>query len=376
MAKKTILFVGTRKGLFLLTSDGKRESWTLSDAQFLGNLIYHVQPDPRDKDKVVIGAKAGHLGPTVYHSNDRGATWTESTSPPAFPQAAEGETNAKAVNTVFWISPGHASEPNKWYAGTSPPGLFVSNDNGTTWEPVKGFNENPRYPELAQFDGTPGGQMVHSVIINPADKNHMYLGVSAGGVFESKDQGKTWDPLNKGCAADFMPEPDPEIGHDPHCVVMHPQKPERLYQQNHCGIYRMDRPDNKWIRIGDNMPKEIGDIGFPIVVHPNDPNTAWVFPMDGTEVWPRTSPDGKPAVYVTKDGGESWKRQDKGLPSKHAYFTVKRQAMTGDNANPMGLYFGTSQGEVWASIDEGNSWKCLASYLPEIYCLRIMEYED
>lgn len=376
MAKKTILYVGTRKGLFLLTSDDNRTSWTLSDPQYLGNLIYHVQPDPRNKNRVVMGAKAGHLGPTVYHSNDRGATWTESTSPPAFAKVEEENTDGKAVNIVFWISPGHASEPKKWYAGTSPIGLFVSNDDGMTWEPEQGFNENPRYSEWKLFDGTPGGQMVHSINIHPNDKNHMYLGMSGGGVFESKDQAKTWTPLNKGVAADFNPEPDPELGHDPHCVVMHPQDPNRLYQQNHCGIYRIDRPENKWTRIGDNMPREIGDIGFPIVVHPRDVNTAWVFPMDGTEVWPRTSPGGKPAAYMTKDGGQTWKRQDKGLPPKHAYFTVKRQAMTGDDADPVGLYFGTSQGEVWASMDEGNSWKCLVSYLPEVYCLRVMEYED
>lgn len=372
MAKISV-FVGTRKGLFVLSSDERREKWNFSGPQFLGHIIYHVAPDSRDKNRMVMAAKTGHLGPTVYHSADRGANWTESTKPPAFAKAGE---DGKVVDNVFWISPGHNDEPERWYAGTSPPGIFVSDDRGANWTPLEGFNDNPKYADWFAQGATPGGQMLHSININPSNKDHMYACVSVGGVFETTDQGKKWQPLNKGIQADFMPDPNAEFGHDPHCVVLHPAKHDRLYQQNHCGIYRIDRPSNEWIRIGKNMPKEIGDIGFPMVVHPRDSESAWVFPMDGTEVWPRTSPDGKPCVYRTKDAGESWQRLDKGLPEKNAYFTVKRQAMTNDSASKIGLYFGTSQGEVWASNDEGESWKCLVSYLPEIYCIRVMEYED
>jgi hypothetical protein len=199
--------------------------------------------------------------------------------------------------------------------------------------------------------------------------------MSSGGVFESTDRGADWKPLNKGCRADFLPAPDPEYGHDPHCVRLHPMNPDRLYQQNHCGIYRMDRPDDEWIRIGEAMPKKVGDIGFPLVLHPRDPETVWVFPMDGTEVWPRTSPGGKPAVYVTRDGGQSWRRQSKGLPKRQAWFTVKRQAMTADNRDPLGLYFGTTSGEIWASRDEGGKWTCIASHLPHIYSVEVAEFE-
>jgi photosystem II stability/assembly factor-like uncharacterized protein len=152
-------------------------------------------------------------------------------------------------------------------------------------------------------------------------------------------------------------------------VVLHPLAPDRLYQQNHCGIYRLDRPGQTWERIGNNMPKETGDIGFPIVVHPRDPDTAWVFPMDGTEVWPRTSPGGRPAVFRTRDGGRTWKRQDKGLPPEQAWYTVKRQAFAADEFDPVGLYFGTTSGELWMSPDEGKSWQPLAAYLPHIYAV-------
>jgi photosystem II stability/assembly factor-like uncharacterized protein len=208
--------------------------------------------------------------------------------------------------------------------------------------------------------------MLHSVIVDPRDPDHLYLGLSAGGIFESTDGGKDWSTLNQDVEAVFLPEPDADYGHDPHCLRMHPADPDRLYHQNHCGIYRLDRPGTKWERIGDNMPTEVGDIGFPVELHPRDPDTAWVFPMDGTDVWPRTSPDGRPAAFITRDAGAHWTRQDNGLPET-AWFTVKRQAMTTDEADPVGVYFGTTSGEVWASADEGDSWDRILEHLPEIY---------
>jgi hypothetical protein len=161
--------------------------------------------------------------------------------------------------------------------------------------------------------------------------------------------------------------------HDPHCVRLCPSNPDRLYQQNHCGIYRLDRPADQWQRIGRSMPAAVGDIGFPMVVHPRDADVAWVFPMDGTTVWPRTSPDGKPAVYGTRDGGETWQRLDAGLPGSQAWWTVKRQAMTADSRDPVGLYFGTTSGELWMSRDEGRQWECIATHLPEIYAVETAE---
>ena len=178
---------------------------------------------------------------------------------------------------------------------------------------------------------------------------------------------------NRGVAADFSPEKDPLYGHDPHCMALHPLMPDRLWQQNHCGIYRLDRPGDVWTRVGKAMPKEVGDIGFPIVLHPRDPDTAWVIPMDGTRVWPRTSPGGRPAVYRTSDAGISWRRQDRGLP-KRGWFTVKRQCFAADGADasePLGLYFGTTSGEVWASHDEGRSWTQIAAHLPHIYAVTV-----
>jgi photosystem II stability/assembly factor-like uncharacterized protein len=161
--------------------------------------------------------------------------------------------------------------------------------------------------------------------------------------------------------------------HDPHCVRLCPSAPDRLYQQNHCGVYRLDRPGTVWTRIGKKLPKKVGDVGFGILVHPRDEDTAWVMPMDGTSVWPRTSPSGQPAMYVTHNGGKSWQRQAEGLPEAQAWWTVKRQAMANDTHDPVGLYFGTTSGGLWASRDEGDSWRVIAEHLPEIYAVETGE---
>jgi hypothetical protein len=361
------IWVGTRKGLFALRSDARRRTWRLAGPQFFGHIIHHVVQDPRDRKVVMVAAKTGHLGPTVFRSADRGRTWKEAAQPPAFRKARDGET-PRAVDLVFWLSAGHASERGTWYAGSSPAGLFRSEDAGETWQPVAGFNDHPMLPVWVTGQGTPIGQLLHSVRVDPRDARHLYLGVSSGGVFESTDAGADWHPLNAGCAADFLPDPAAAYGHDPHCLEIHPALPDRLYQQNHCGIYRLDRPAERWTRIGEAMPKKIGDVGFPIVVHPTDPDRAWVFPMDGTSVWPRTSIGGRPAAYETRNAGKSWRRLDRGLPRRQGWFTVLRQAMcTDDRDDRLGLYFGTTAGEVWASSDEGGSWRCVARHLPEIF---------
>lgn len=363
----TTLLLGTRKGVFLLRGDG-HDGWELDQPLFLGHIAQHVVHDVRS-GRIVLAARTGHLGPTVMWSDDLGATWTESTRPPAF---RFGDRLGRSLDAVFWLTPAHPDEPEVWYAGGSPQGLFRSDDGAQTWEPVDGWCDHPMWETWAEWpeQNTPDGSMLHSVIVDPRDREHLYLGLSSGGVFESTDAGRDWAPLNAGCLALFAPDPEPEFGHDPHCVRLHPADPDRLYQQNHCGIYRMDRPGDRWVRIGENMPGDVGDIGFPIEVHPRDPDTAWVFPMDGTDVWPRTSPDGRPAAYVTRDGGGTWSRLDDGLPDR-AWFTVKRQAMTVDDAEDVGIYFGTTSGEVWACTDRGARWSQIAAHLPEIYSVEV-----
>jgi hypothetical protein len=363
----TQLLIGTRKGAWILHGDDARRDWRLDGPHFLGSIVNHLVLDPRDGRTLLMAAKTGHLGPTIFRSTDGGKTWAEAKRPPAFPKAAD-PTSGRAVDHTFWLEPGHASEPDVWWAGTSPPGLFVSTDGGASWDSVTGFNDHRMYDQWVPPDsGTPDGALLNQIAIDPRDASHMYVATSTGGVFESHDRGAGWAPLNKGVEVTFGPDPYPEYGQDAHFIAVHPKMPDRLYQQNHCGIYRLDRPSDTWERIGRAMPPEIGDVGFTIVPHPRDPQTAWVFPMDGTDVWPRTSPGGAPAVYRTRDAGGSWERQDQGFPREQAWFTVKRQAFCADAGEPLGLYLGATNGEVWMSDDEGQAWRPIAAHLPEIY---------
>ena len=367
-AKKTVALVATRKGAWLFHGDAARRTWRTDGPHFLGHIISHLVLDPRDGRTLLAAAKTGHLGPTVFRSTDMGRSWKEAARPPAFAKARDGE-KGRSVDHTFWLTPAHANEPDVWYAGTSPQGLFRSEDGGITWAPFSSLNDDMKYREWMGTvqDGTPDGPKLHSIIVDPRDPKHLYFGMSGGGVHESTDGGVTWAPLLKGMEVVAGFDTTTPTFHDPHCIRMCPGNPDRLYQQNHCGIYRIDRPSDTWVRIGKSMPKRVGDVGFPMVVHPRDDNTAWVLPMDGNTVWPRTSVEGKPAVYMTRNGGRTWQRQDAGMPEKQAWWTVKRQAMCADACESVGLYFGTSGGELWMSRDEGRKWSVLARNLPEIY---------
>ncbi|HSP00943.1 MAG TPA: glycosyl hydrolase [Thioalkalivibrio sp.] len=366
-----ILLVATRKGAWLFHGDDRRRDWRVDGPHFLGHIIHHMVLDPRDGRTLLAAAKTGHLGPTVYRSTDMGRTWKEARQPPAFAPQADG--TGRAVDHTFWLTPAQGDEPDVWYAGTSPQGLFRSEDGGVSWAPFSILNDDLQFRAwmgTAQ-DGTPDGPMLHSIIVDPRDSQHLYIGMSGGGVHESRDGGQSFTPLLGGLEVVEGFDPGDPSYHDPHCIRLCPGNPGRLYQQNHCGIYRLDRPGDQWQRVGRAMPEAVGDIGFPMVMHPRDAERCRVCPMDGTEVWPRTAPGGAPAVYGTRDGGERWQRLDGGLPAGQAWWTVKRQAMNGDSLDPVGLYFGTTSGELWASSDEGAQWTCIARHLPEIYAVEV-----
>jgi photosystem II stability/assembly factor-like uncharacterized protein len=374
VSKKHVVLVATRKGAWLYHSDGGRKAWKVDGPHFFGHVIHHMMLDPRDGRTLLAAAKTGHLGPTVFRSTNFGRTWKEAAKPPAFAKAPEGQ-KGRTVDHTFWLTPGRTSEPDVWYAGTSPQGLFRSHDGGISWEPWSTINDDPQYRIWmgAEQEGTPDGPKMHSVIPDPRDRDHFYFAMSSGGVHETRDGGQTWKPIIGGLEVVEGFDAANITFHDPHCMRLAPSDPDRLYQQNHCGIYRLDRPSETWVRIGKSMPKKIGDIGFPMVVHPRDADTAWVFPMDGQTVWPRTAVEGVPCAYVTRNGGKSWQRLDDGFPRGQAWWTVKRQAMSADAADPVGLYVGTTGGELWASRDEGGRWACVARNLPEIYAVETGE---
>jgi photosystem II stability/assembly factor-like uncharacterized protein len=372
--RRLVVLVATRKGAWLFHGDARRKTWQVDGPHFLGHVVNHLRLDPRDGRTLLAAARTGHLGPTVFRSTNLGRSWQEAKQPPAFAKAPEGSVG-RVVDHTFWLTPGHAAERGTWYAGTSPQGLFRSEDGGVNWAPIASVNDDAQFREWMGTvqDGTPDGPKLHSIIVDPRDPSHLYFAMSGGGVHESTDGGRHWASLIKGLEVVEGFDVSTVTFHDPHVVRLCPSNPDRLYQQNHCGIYRLDRPGDTWVRIGRKMPKRVGDIGFPMVVHPRDDGTAWVFPMDGTSVWPRTSPQGRPAAYATHDAGKSWQRLDAGLPESQAWWTVKRQAMTADAQQPVGLYLGTTSGELWLGRDEGARWSCIARHLPEIYAVEVAE---
>lgn len=379
--------IGTKKGGFALRPNGDASTYKVEGPFKLGSPVHDFRVDPRDGRTLLMtaGGSATHLGPTIMRSVDGGASWTETSEPPKFdPVANEGDepwsdgtTRGLAVKSNFWLQPGHASEPGVWYCGTVPQGLFRSEDHGDTWTGVNGFNHHPKVGEWT-FKATevPDGPFMHSILVDPRDADHLFLSMSVGGTFESHDKGATWTPRNENVFVAFSPESYPEFGQDPHQMIQHPADPDVYYQQNHCGFYVLDRrgkPDNhRWERVGDNLPEEIGDIGFGVAPHPTEADTAWNFPMDGTDVWPRTSPGAKPACYRTDDAGQTWRRQDNGLPAEHAYWTVRRQCFSpcGD-AREAGVVFGTTNGQVWRGLDGGERFVKLADHLPLIQSVRV-----
>ena len=370
------LWVATRKGAWSLHAQDGRERWALKGPHFHGHIVHHVVADPRNPRLVLASVRTGHLGPTLMRSADGGKRWSEAARPPAFHKKDDPrrKTQPRVVDHTFFLTPGHASERGTWWAGTSPQGLFFTEDDGQTWTGVDAINESKRmrpWMGTAQ-DGTPDGPKLHSITLDPRDPKHLLFGMSGGGVHESFDRGATWAARIEGMeVVGGFPSDQPTF-HDPHCIVRSPADPTRLYQQNHCGIYRLDECSPAWVRIGRQMPKSVGDVGFPIVAHPRDRDTAWVFPMDANDVWPRTAVAGKPAAYVTRDGGRRWQRQDQGLPPAQAWWTIKRQAMAADFADPVGLYVGNTGGELWMGAEEGARWRCIARHLPEIYAISVV----
>ena len=278
-SKRVLLLAATRKGAWIFSSDAARRSWRCDGPHFLGHIVHHLVLDPRDGRTLLAATSTGHLGPTLFRSTDLGRRWSESTRPPAFPKAAEGQA-ARAVGHTFWLTPGHASQPGVWYAGTSPTDLFRSRGWRRHLATVPRLSTTTRNTASGWAGRRTARRTAPSCIRSSsirATRNHLYLGMSSGGVHESLDGGRSWAPLIDGLEVVESFDASKVWFHDPHCVRLCPSNPDRLYQQNHCGIYRLDRPSRRWVRVGRNMPKRVGDIGFPMVVHPRTPTRPGYF---------------------------------------------------------------------------------------------------
>jgi photosystem II stability/assembly factor-like uncharacterized protein len=347
------LHVGTRRGLFLATS-GDRSAWRLEGPFLTGREVYFAFRDDRVPGRVWAATDHKVWGPHVHRSDDGGRSWTVL-------DAAPHHADERGVTAIWYLAPGPADQPDTLWAGIEPAGLFVSRDAGRSWEPSS-LNEHPTR-ETWQPAG--GGLALGGIQHDPADPSRVYCSLSAGGVYRSDDGGATWAPANRGVRCDFQPRRYPEAGQCVHKLRVHPARPDRLYQQNHCGVYRSDDRGESWTEIGEGLPS---DFGYALALDPADPDVAYVIPEESSHM--RATVDGRLRVYRTEDGGASWTALTEGLPQTHAYVSVLRDAMDHDGLDPVGLYFGTSTGHLFASRDRGDSWTSLAGFLPKILCVR------
>lgn len=359
---QVLLGIGTRKGLWLARSDDGRKNWELDGPHFAVADVKALGIDTRrDRPRVLAGVLNSHFGPTMSSSDDLGATWTEPDDAPlAFP--ADTDT---ALKGVWQIAPGLASEPDVVYAGVEPTALFRSDDGGQTFSLVRGLWE---HPHREKWTPGGGGMALHTVIPNPVDARRLTVAMSTGGVYQTADGGVSWHPANKGVTADFLPGEFPEFGQCVHKVARDPADPETLYLQNHGGVFRTRDGGQSWHRIDDGLPKD--NFGFPIVAHPRRPGVIYTFPLDGEMKRFRFPPDAQCAVYRSEDGGDSWSELRDGLPDTPFWAAVMRDAMCADDADPTGIYFGTRNGEVYCSPDDGDHFSLVADKLPDILCVR------
>ncbi|WP_421621422.1 VPS10 domain-containing protein [Alkalilimnicola ehrlichii] len=351
---QTVLLVGTQKGLFRLEDTPDRGGWELAGPLIAGYEVLHAWLDPRDPQRGLAAVDHPVWGAHIYRTDDAGHRWEPLAGVPLHRPGLW----PKRMKAVWHLAPGPAEAPGTVYAGTDPAGLFRSDDYGQSWTPVASLNE---HPTRDTWEPARGGFSLHSILIDPQSPQRLYVSISAGGVFRSDDGGRSWRPCNEGVRAENLPGRCAVTGHNVHRTVLCPRRPERLYRQCYNGIYRSDDRGEHWTEISSGLPS---DFGYALATPPQDPDTVYVIPIESNHL--RTCCDGRLRVYRSRDGGRHWAPLTRGLPQRHAYVTVLREAMAQDSADPAGLYFGTSSGHLFASRDGGEHWETVAEFLPRV----------
>ena len=357
-----LLLVGTMKGAFLLRSDRTRRSWEATGPHFPGRSVYAMGYDGRSGRHRIWAAPASmHFGAELCATDDFGRKWSR----PETPRIAFPESAGVALKNIWQIEPGLEDEPDRLLCGVEPSALFESEDGGETWLLNEGLWNHPHRPRWMPGGG---GLCLHTILIDPARPDRLTIATSTGGVYRTDDRGKSWQARNHGIQAYFLKEKNPEFGQCVHKVARHPSKPDRLFLQHHFGLYRSDDGGDTWKEASRGVPS---DFGFPMVVHPRDPETVYIVPLQADQF--RCPPEGKLRVYRTRDGARSWKPLSRGLPQEDCYDTVLRDAMSIDEEDPTGVYFGTRNGRLYGSRDDGETWSLVADDLPPVTCVRAVE---
>ncbi|HEV2294183.1 MAG TPA: hypothetical protein VGR35_10020 [Tepidisphaeraceae bacterium] len=379
------VLVGTRKGAFILTSDGMRQKWDVSGPHFAGWEVYHVKGSPVDPNRIYASQSSSWFGQIIQRSSDGGKTWEQpglaagepTTTPEGAPKVEsnkftyegdsgthqwyDGTPHPWEFKRAWHLEPS-LTDPNTVYAGVEDAAIFRSTDGGQSWRELQGLRscQGPKWQPGA------GGMCLHTILIDPANPDRIFIAISAAGAFRTDDGGRTWKPINRGLKSQYIPDPDAEIGHCVHRIALHPSRPNTLFMQKHWDVMRSDDAGENWREISGNLPS---DFGFPIEVHAHEPETIYVVPIKSdSEHYP---PEGKLRVYRSRAGGNEWEALTNGLPQSDCYVNVLRDAMAVDSLDSCGVYFGTTGGQVYCSADGGDRWQPIVRDLPGVLSVEV-----
>src|SRR5262245_49171170 len=362
------VLVGTRKGGFVLTSDGKRARWEVSGPHFAGWEIYHVKGSPADPDRLYASQSSSWFGQVIQRSNDGGRSWEPMGNEfvyegvPGTHQWYDGTPHPWEFARVWHLEPS-LTDPDTVYAGVEDAALFRSTDGAKTWQEIPGLRQ---HGSGAYWQPGAGGMCLHTILLDPKDPGRITIAISSAGTFRSDDAGKTWQPVNRGLRSEQLPNPTAEVGHCVHRIAMHPSRPEVLFMQKHWDVMRSDNAGDSWEKVSGNLPT---DFGFVIDVHAHEPETIFIVPIKSdSEHYPM---DGKLQVFRSRQGGNDWEPLTKGLPQQNCYVNVLRDAMAVDTLDKCGIYFGTTGGQVYASADAGDNWAPIVSHLPAVVSVEV-----
>jgi photosystem II stability/assembly factor-like uncharacterized protein len=362
------VLVGTRKGAFVLTSDGKRTDWKVEGPHFGGWEIYHLKGSPADPDRIYAAQSTGWFGQLIQRSDDGGATWRPVGNEfvydgvPGTHQWYDGTPHPWEFARVWHLEPS-LTDPDVVHAGVEDAALFKTVDGGQSWHELPGLREHGSGPH---WQPGAGGMCLHTILLDPTNSERMFIAISAAGAFRTDDGGKTWQPINRGLKSGEIPQQEAEVGHCVHRIALHPSNPQTLFMQKHWDVMRSDDAGDNWYDVGGNLPT---DFGFPIDVHAHEPETIYVVPITSDSL--HYVPEGKLRVYRSRTGGNEWEPLTKGLPQEHCYVNVLRDAMAVDSLDDCGVYFGTSGGQVYASNNAGDSWAPIVRDLPAVLSVEV-----